>query len=327
MTRPKEVWRRLRYWLLLLLLTPPSRLPRRWGLAAFAGLGAVAWAILPRTRRTIVANTRRVHPDWSDRDRRRFARRVLVAIGRNAFDFIRLRGYSRDDLRALVAIEGLERLRRVRRPGVGVICLSAHLGCWELLPQRLQAEGFDVAIVYRRLRAPELQTYVAQRRERAGIETLERDSDVRAMVRSLRRGALLGLLIDQRTQVDSVRVPFLGVPAWTPTGPARLAMRTGAPVVTVVTAMRSGGEHVLMVGPEVEIELPPAGAGATETAACVERNTARCNEALSRAIAPWEEQWVWFHRRWRERRGAGEERQGAVPGEQSGGERAVHGGT
>ena len=301
--RLKAIRRRLRFWILRLVLTPLARLPRRWGLGVFAGLGTVAWALLPRTRRLILLHTRLVHPRWTERERGRFARRVLQALGRNAFDFIRLRRYSQADLRALVTIEGLEHLRCARRPGVGVICLGAHLGCWELIPHRLKAEGFEVAVVYRRLGSPELQAYVAERRERVGIETLERDGDVRAMVRGLRRGALLGMLIDQRTQVDSVWVPFLGRPAWTPTGPVRLAMRTGAPVVTMVAAMLPGCTHALMIGPEVAIETSPPGASAMDVAACIERNAARCNEALGAAIAPWEEQWVWFHRRWREERG------------------------
>jgi lauroyl/myristoyl acyltransferase len=309
--RLKPIRRRLRFWLLLLLLEPPARLPRRVGLRVFTWLGRVAWSVLPRARRTILENTGRIHPEWPAPERRRFSRRVMEALGRNAFDFIRLRGYSPDDLRALVALEGLENLERARRRGIGVICLSAHLGCWELIPARLHAEGFEVAVVYRRLRSPEHGAYVAARRARAGVETLERDADARRILRSLRRGVLLGVLIDQRTQVDSVRVPFLGAPAWTPTGPVRLAMRTGAPVVTVVTAMRPDGTHVVMVGPEIGLEAPPPGASAQEQAACVERNTARCSATLGASILPWEEQWVWFHRRWREGAAGGAARAGA----------------
>jgi Kdo2-lipid IVA lauroyltransferase/acyltransferase len=298
----KSIRRRMRFWVLMLLLGPTARLPRGMGLRVFTWLGCVAWVILPRTRRVILQNVQLVHPEWPAAVRRRFGRRVMEALGRNAFDFIRLRGYSEADLRALVAVEGLENLERARRPGIGVICLGAHLGCWELIPGRLRAEGFTVGVVYRQLRSPELHAYVTARRARVGIETLDRDGDARRILRSLRRGALLGVLIDQRTQVDSVRVPFLGHPAWTPTGPARLAMRTGAPVVTVVSAMRPDGTHGLMIGPQVEMETPPAGSSSVEEADCIARNTARCSAALCAAIEPWEEQWVWFHRRWRERR-------------------------
>ncbi len=294
--------RRIRFWLLLAILAPPARLPRAIGLRVFGRLGRLAWVILPRTRRTILQNLGLIHPEWPLPKRRRFGRRTMEMLGRNAFDFIRLRGYSLDDLRALVAIEGLENLERARRPGIGVICLGAHLGCWELIPGRLRAEGFPVAVVYRHLRSPELHRFVTARRARAGIETLDRDGDARRILRSLRRGTLVGILIDQRTQVDSARVPFLGCPAWTPTGPARLAMRTGAPVVPLVVAMRPDGTHVLMIGPEVTLEPPPPGAAPSAQEACLERNTARCSSALSAAIRPWEEQWVWFHRRWRHQR-------------------------
>lgn len=298
----KTLRRRLRFWLLVITLAPLARLPRWAGLRVFGWLGRLAWVVLPRTRRTILQNVGLIHAAWPAPVRRRFGCRTLEMLGRNAFDFIRLREYSETDLRSLVAIEGLENLARARRPGIGVICLGAHLGCWELIPGRLQAEGFPVAVVYRHLRSPELQVYVTARRARAGIETLERDGDVRAILRSLRRGVLVGILIDQRTQVDSVRVPFLDRPAWTPTGPVRLAMRTGAPVVTMVVAMQLDGTHRLTIGSEVGMETVAPGATPLEENGCVERNTARCSVALSEAIRPWEEQWVWFHRRWRDRR-------------------------
>jgi KDO2-lipid IV(A) lauroyltransferase len=296
--RLKPVWRWLRFHALLLTLLPLGRLPRAWGLGVFGLLGAAAYHLLPGPRRRILANVHLVHPRWRAVDRERFARRVTRALGRNAFDFVRQRGYSEAQLRWLVRIDGREHLDRAHGQGRGVICLSAHLGCWELIPLRLRAEGYDVAVVYRRLRSPRMQAFVTARRARMGIETLDRDAGARAMIRSLHRGALLGVLTDQRTRVESVRVPFLGRAAWTPTGATRLAMRTGAPVITVLVAMEPDGRHRLMIGPRVPIDRVARDASRPEVAQAVQLNTARCNEALGQVIEEWQEQWVWFHRRW-----------------------------
>lgn len=300
MRRWKPAWRRIRFLLILGLLTPLTLLPRRLGLAAMWRMGTLADLLLRAPRREILANCARIFPDWSALQRRRFARRVVQEVMRNGYDFLRLSRYRLDEIERLVRIEGLEHLERARRGERGVVCLSAHLGCWEMLPYRMRACGYTVAVVYRRLRDPSLDAYVAARRRRCGIETYDRDTGARGMLRCLRSGGLLGILIDQHTRVDSVRVPFLGHPAWTPTGAVRLALRTGTPVVPVVIDMDVDGRHRLRIGPEVPLEISGPGDSAAEREALIWRNTARCNEVIGGMIWEAKEQWVWFHRRWRE---------------------------
>lgn len=299
--RFKPLWRRIRFALLRAVLTPLSFLPRRIGLSLFGALGAGAYCLLGKARAMTLENTQRVFPAWSPAEHRAFGARVFRNLGRNGFDFIRLPRYSEAEIRELMTIEGREHLERARRPGKGIICLSAHLGCWELISYRLRLEGHELAVVYRRLRSAELDAYVAERRSRFGIATHDRDTGARGLVRSLRRGAIVGILIDQATRVDSVRVPFMGHPAWTPCGATRMAMRMGLPIVPTVAAMCPDGRHRLIIGPEIELRSAPGAATDEEFAACVAENTARCNAVLEKLILASKEQWVWFHPRWRER--------------------------
>jgi KDO2-lipid IV(A) lauroyltransferase len=290
----------VRFHVLNLLLALIARLPRHAGLALFARGGRLLLWAKPESLRIMRDNLRRVFPDWTETQADRFARGCAAALGRNLFDFVRLRRYSLSEIRRLVAIEGLERLERARRPGVGVICLSAHVGCWELMPYRMRAEGYAVAVIYRRLRDPDLDRFVAERRRRFDIQTHDRDGGVREILRSLREGALVGILTDQATRIDSVRVPFLGPEAWTPTAPVRLAWRTGAPVVPVVIAMRADGGHTLRIGEAVPLPPPRHGATEGEAQAVLESAVACCNAAIGEMILEAKEQWVWFHDRWRD---------------------------
>ena len=297
--RVKALRRRVRFQLLRAVFGLLARLPRRSGLAVFGWLGAMALPAIGRARRAVLANTRLVFPEWSEAERKRFLRRLGRNLGRNGFDFIRLSRYTLGDVERLVQVEGLEHLERARQPGRGVICLSAHLGCWELLPFRMRALGYPVAVVYRPLSDPDLDRYVAERRRRFGITAHARDADVRGLLRSLRSGALVGVLVDQHTRVESITVPFLGHPARTPVGPVRLAFATRAPIVPVVIQLEADGTHRLRVGPEIRIGMPGAGAGAEEMAACVADATSRCNAAIGEMILAAIDQWVWFHERWR----------------------------
>jgi KDO2-lipid IV(A) lauroyltransferase len=290
----------VRFKVLKALLSSFSCLPRTLGLHLFGALGILAFYGLPRPRRRVLENTGRVFPEWPRARRWAFARAVFCSLGRNGFDFIRMPRYSEEDLRQLVTVRGAAHLAAAHRTGRGVICIGAHLGCWELIPLRLRAAGYAMAVVYRRIRDPDLQAYVAVRRERWGIRAHERDTEARGMVRSLRRGSLLGVLIDQRTQVDSVSVPFLGHPAWTPSGPARLALRLGAPVIPMVLSMGQGGRHLLEIGPQLPIQRAPRKATEQEIATLVQENTEHFNDVLGEMILKHKEQWVWFHQRWHE---------------------------
>jgi len=297
--RNKEARRWLRFHALRLLFACLARLPRRAGLAALGALFARAVPRMRRVRGPVLANTRLVHPAWTEGERRRFLREMGRAFGRNAYDFLRLTRMSLDEVARLVMVDGLDNLERARRPGVGVLCLSVHLGCWELMPYRMRALGYDVAVVYRPLGDARLDRFVRERRRRCGILTLDRERDLRGMLRCLHAGALVGILADQDTRVDSIVAPFLGWPARTPVGPVRLALRTGAPIVPVAIHMTPDGTHRLRVGSEVPVEDPGTQPEPEAVERVVVEATARCNEAVGAMILEAPEQWIWFHERWK----------------------------
>ncbi len=300
MSRWKPLKRRLRFYLLRAVFGALSLLPRPVGIRAFGLLGLWAGALLRKPRELVYANLRLIFPEWDEHTRSRFARRVFRNLGRNGFDFIRLHRYSEEQIRQMTVVEGFEHLEVCYARGRGVIALGAHMGCWELLSHRVRAAGFEVAVVYRNLRDPHLDAYVASRRRRAGIETHDRDTGGRGILRSLRNGGLVGILTDQKTRVDSVRVPFLGQPAWTPLSPARLAMRTGAAVVPLVAYLGPDGRHVHRAGAEIPIQRAAKDASREVIRQLEEENTRLCNERLGELILEQPDQWVWIHPRWDE---------------------------
>jgi KDO2-lipid IV(A) lauroyltransferase len=183
--------------------------------------------------------------------------------------------------------------------GRGVVGVTAHLGNWELLAQRVAYAGIPMVTFARRNPNPDLGDWLVRERTAGGVETIERGggagggaSGVR-ILRSLRRGALLAALIDQDTRVPSVFVPFFGRPAATPSGPAELALRAKVPVIAGFITRTPTGHRVSIERLSIA-DLP--GATDAERAAAL---TARMTEAIERAVRAAPEQWVWFHQRWK----------------------------
>jgi KDO2-lipid IV(A) lauroyltransferase len=192
-----------------------------------------------------------------------------------------------------LTVLGIETLDAACRRGGGVVVATAHLGNWEVLAACFADMGYPVHVVARRHSNPSIDAFIADLREGYGVKVLDRDRDVKGMLRALRDGGIVALLVDQDTRVQGTMLPFMGLPAYTPLGHARLALRTGAALVVLTITRDAGGHHTVRVWEEVAPDL------SLSSEARVEAMARRCNQILGEAIAAAPEQWVWFHRRWR----------------------------
>jgi len=93
-------------------------------------------------------------------------------------------------------------------------------------------------------------------------------------------------------------VPFFGRLASTRSGPIRIAMRLGVPVLPVFMGrQRDGRSHVVRV--EEPLDLVRGAEAEADPEAAIVENVARATRCIEDAIRDAPEQWVWTHRRWR----------------------------
>jgi len=242
-----------------------------------------------------VANLGIAFPDAPEPVRRALAAAMFKQLGRNAYEFLRLGGASRESILARVGrIEGMESFLAAFQRGKGVIVITGHIGCWELLPAYFAAMGYAATVVGRRMKVDRLNRRLVGTRRALGVTSLDRDDNPRPMFDVLARGEILGVLIDQHTRVAGTWVPFFGRPAYTPTAVAKLALATGAAIVPMGIFLEHDGRHVVRVMPEITVR-----AGGTREAD-VQRITAMASQAVEDLIRLDPAQWVWFHHRWRE---------------------------
>jgi KDO2-lipid IV(A) lauroyltransferase len=269
-------------------LVPPAPVRNAAG-----ALGALAYVFAWRARRTALANAALVYPHWSPGRRAALVRRSFTALG----------GWLGESVRALAGAPGpapldigvgsLGVLRAAQSRGRGVLFASAHLGPWERVAASLVAAGVPLVTMARESYDPRFSHLFEGMRSRAGVRVICRGDPTAPwkMVRALRRGDVLGMPMDLRTRVDSRPVPFLGHPAPTPIGPARIALRTGAPVVVGTAEPAGDGRTSVTVTRILTGDLRDDEDGAFEL-------TGRINAELSRRILAFPEAWVWMHDRW-----------------------------
>lgn len=245
-----------------------------------------------------LAHLRIAFPEWSERERRAVAERAFANLARSFVELGTLARISRQELRALADVTGLEHFEafRARSPGAGAICLTGHIGSWELLVAVMTAHGVPIAVIQRPRDNPLLDVLVAELRGHNGAEMLPRGNAARAALRGIRDGKVVAMTLDQNaSRREGVFVPFFGRPACTRDGPARIAIRTGAPVFPVFIArIGETARHRVEVHPPLEL----AAEGADPQAALVE-NVARMTASIEAAIRRNPDQWIWTHRRWK----------------------------
>ena len=263
-----------------------TRLSRTTLVRAGRALGALVHAFAFTLRRRARRNVSLAFPSASRVEVRAIARASFVNLGESL-----ARSLSDPDL---LAMDDASRavLREALAEGRGVVLPSAHLGPWERLAATLAGSGFPLTAIVRESYDPRFDRVTNAARDRAGFATIARGGPGAAtrIVRTLRQGRVLGIPMDLKTRAESVTVALLGQPARTPVGPARIALRTGAPVV------------VCTVEPVCEKTN-----GATFTVSCTrlpkrddetpEQLTERINDELSRRICLAREHWLWMHER------------------------------
>jgi KDO2-lipid IV(A) lauroyltransferase len=296
----KRIRRRVRSALIRAVLRLLAFLPLRPALWLGGALGALAHRLAGQTRRLALAHLAVAFPEKPEAERRAIARGMFVHLGRSALELAAARSWD-GRLESYVEVAEPTLLGEVMARGRGMVFVTGHVGNWEILARRVARSGVPNAVIAKRGDDEAMNRLAERLRAEGGVTTLWREDEAtgRAIIRTLRSGKALGLLVDQDiADVQGVFVPFFGRLANTPRAAADLALRFGAPVV-VATIHRRGprpadGHRLEMV----EIPFDPSPADREAEAV---RITAACTAALEAAIRRHPEEWVWMHERWRRR--------------------------
>jgi KDO2-lipid IV(A) lauroyltransferase len=287
------------FWLMVATMHLLSLLPDfvlcRLGILA----GLLVHRFDDRHRKIGMRNLEIAFPEKTDAERRRILRASYINLGRNGAEYIRLGGFFYRRLASRVTYNRLDVFRNVmsKYPGKGVLVLTAHFGGFELLPAGHALHGFQIALVHhtqRFLAGDSLMSFI---RERAGVQIIRKHSAAREMLRTLKRGEIIGIPLDQNAKrSEAVWVPFFGELAATPGGFDRLAAMAGAPVVPVfIVRQPDSRNHVI----EIFDEIPQQRTGDRDADTTV--NTARYQKAIEEMVRKYPDQWLWTHRRYRTR--------------------------
>lgn len=194
-----------------------------------------------------------------------------------------------------VTLSGHEHLVRAYAAGRGVMILTPHLGCFEMVAQAIvkhhgETDG-PMTVLFRPARKPALGRIMEEARSRANLITAPTTlSGVRQLLRALKQGECVGLLPDQVPPNGmGVWTDFFGKPAYTMTFAARMAQQSGASVVL------SWGER-LSLGRGYRVHFMPLPAALSDD---LEAAVGQINQAMESLIRQCPTQYLWGYARYK----------------------------
>jgi KDO2-lipid IV(A) lauroyltransferase len=287
----------LEYSLARSVLAALGALPTSVAIGLGRVMGVMAYASARNLRKTGERNLELAFPEKSESERRQILRSCFVSLGRQLGVFSQFSTAKPASLVALTECEGLEHLEQAKARGRGVILFTGHLGAWELTSFALSLVGHPLSFLVRRIDNTGVENLVERSRARFGNRTLDKLSAARSMVKILRSGEALGLLLDLNTLDDeAIFVEFFGVPASTNFMVAKLALRTQAEIIPIFAPWeQERGTFVLRVEPPVAVDCTG------DEDEDVRTLTEKLSLIIEEQIRRYPDQWLWIHKRWKTR--------------------------
>lgn len=175
------------------------------------------------------------------------------------------------------------------------MCITAHLGNWELLGHAVSIRGFSLSSVAAPLVNPAVDQYLARLRTVSGQIIIPQEGALRGLLRTLKSGGKVALLLDQNTrpELGGVFVDFFGLPAPISDAGAALAIKTGADILFGYCIPDEHGNYYVHTSPK--LVPPPPGSGRDQVLAY----TQAIAKSIEDAIRAHPESWLWMYKRWK----------------------------
>jgi Kdo2-lipid IVA lauroyltransferase/acyltransferase len=291
----KKVKYRLIYVLVKSLIQISNWMPRKTWLTFCGNLGKLAYALAVKSKeRTIKHLTLAFGEEKSSEEIKTIARDMFMMLGKNAGDVLRHTGVSTlDELDKFVVMKGFENFEVANARGKGVVFVACHMGAFEFQITSMALRKLNFMVIGTPLKDKRLNDLMWKHRNKNGTNAVERDKATFPMLKVLKSGGSVALLIDQDTKVKSTFTNFFGMPASTPIGAALLALKTGAAVLPAFSHLGDDGKQHIEILPEI----PLRNTGDEESD--IQFNTQVYSTIIENRIRKYPSQWVWMHERWK----------------------------
>lgn len=245
-------------------------------------------------RKVIISNLRRVYGNKLPKP----LNELLKGIYRNFIflwmEFLQNNKVIKENLSEIFSVHNPEIFDEAYSHEKGVILISGHMGNFEWLGQMHGQIGNKISGIAKRLKNPLVNQLVEKNRLRENMGVIYTKNAMEEGIEVLKNKNLLAIVMDQDAKKRGVFVDFLGLPSSTAVGPAVFHLRTGAPLIFLMSIRNDYGKFDAYYE-----EICPASDPQEVNDENILRITQKHMSVLEKWVRQYPEQWFWMHRRWK----------------------------
>lgn len=276
----------------LALLVVPS-VPRRPALFIARRLGDAAYGVSRNLRRIGMANLDIVYGDTLEpAAKRAILRSSFQTFAVTVMDIFWFTRHTDSRLHRYVEWDPAFDEHLAKAP---LICITGHFGNWETLGMAACQRGFPLHSVAAALNNAAVNALFVPGRELSGQTIVPAEGAFRKLLRALKDGGRVAMLLDQNTKPSEggVFVPFFGLPVPMALSAAQLAIRTRSYILFGFATIQPNGCY-RAASP---VYIRPDEYGTDDKA--VDDLTLRIAGHLEDAIREDPGSWLWMYKRWK----------------------------
>jgi len=240
--------------------------------------------------KTNVANV--LNLDKNDKEVAATARKIYINWFITVADFLKHTRVSKEKLKQIIEITGLENLDKALEKGKGVVIFTAHIGNVEWGACRVAAEGYSIWATGLSRPYEPTNRFFESRRQAKGVGILYVNKSLLNIFRILKNNEIIAIPTDWDSQGTAHIHDFFGKKAYIPSGPVEIAMKSGAPLIPCFIYRKNKYNHFVEM--EKPLELETKG----ERKELIDINTAKMIKVLQKYIKEHIDQWEMFHDIW-----------------------------
>jgi KDO2-lipid IV(A) lauroyltransferase len=259
--------------------------------------GRVAYYMDTRNVLRAMKNLKIAFPDWAEAQLRATLKESYKHLGVALTDVCHFRSATAEDLLQNWIVRDPESDRVMREAlaeNKGVLGVGAHLGFWEIAGFIFPSLGYPSVCVSNKLTAERIDAMVQRIRGRLGNVIVHQEGAVVRLLRALKEGKTVGIIMDHWGKSSSPVIPFFGQDTRTIDTIARLHIKTGAPIISNMMLRQKDGRYLWRCR-----RLEVRGKDGLTHDEHIRAILTVCNREIEQAIREYPEQWTWMHKRWR----------------------------
>lgn len=250
--------------------------------------------LIPIRKKTVFDNLNIAFPELSINEKKKIAFGSYLSFAISLVEILYLPWMTENQMKNSVAIENLELIEEKNKLGKGVILLSAHFGNWEYIAASASLQlNKKFHIIVKNQRNKYVNDWMNRMRTRWLNEVVPLGVSVRNIYAVLKNNGIAAMVADQRGPEEGLKLDFFGKKTSVYTGPAVLALKTGAPIIFGIPVRQKDYSYKSTLTELDKTNLPE------DEEEKVKVLTERMIKYLEKIISEHPEQWLWMHRRWK----------------------------